>query len=189
MSEIEEKIKETWTNINNLIEDEYKVSSEKTLVFLFAMEFMKLNECNFERYVLDFENNIYAEVDSSDTFLDLKINDKEENKKYALEFKFPRKSSNGNSNQTEIRKKVYKDIARLQYLKERKGFFGGFFLMMTDENPYVVKSKNRDNTYDTSNRHIGSLAEYLSQYSISDLEFKFKWEVKDKYSYLKVIKV
>jgi hypothetical protein len=186
---MEESIKKTWENVKNRIENGYVVSSEKTLVFLFAMEFMKLNECNFEYFTLNFENSIYNEVDGSDKFLDLEIFDNNEDKKYAIEFKFPRSSDNGNSNQTETREKVYKDVARLKYLTEKKGYEKGFFIMMTNEKPYIESSENRDNTYDTSNDMEGDLSRFLEQYTISDFKFKFQWEEKAKYDYLKVIKV
>ena len=179
----------TWGNVQNRIEDGYIVSSEKTLVFLFSMEFMKLKECDFECYELDFEANIYGDVDSADTFLDLKIEDKKENKNYALEFKFPRQTLNGNSNQTETRKKVYKDIARLKYLKEKKGFTEGFFLMMTNEMPYINSSNTRDNIYDTSDNHEGNLLNFREDYDIVNLNFKFEWIRKTKYNYLKVMRV
>lgn len=117
MSEgLSKNIEKTWNNIQIEIEksDVILISSEKTLVFKFAMELSKLYNCS--NIVIDFEVKVYEKIDSSDKYLDLLVYESEKpDNKYAIEFKAPMKSASGNSNQTKTRKKIYKDIARLSY--------------------------------------------------------------------------
>ena len=123
-------IETAWKNIQKEVEESnvILISSEKTLVFKFAMELAKLYNC--EDIVIDFEVQLYEEIDGSDKYLDLLVYElKKPNEKYAIEFKAPMKSASGNSNQTDTRKKIYKDIARLAYLKEKKeNICNGYFL-------------------------------------------------------------
>ena len=115
------------------------------------------------------------------------------NKKYAIEFKAPMSKSN----QTVIRKKIYKDIARLSYLKENyDDILNGYFLMITNEKTYFNPSSKRDNTYDTANNVTANLKAFKVKYILrNDYNFNFCWEnienkeVKGKFAWLKHIKV
>jgi len=135
---LSDNIETSWKNIQKEVEtsDVILISSEKILVFKFAMELAKLYNC--EDIVIDFEVQLCEEIDGSDKYLDLLVYElKKPNEKYAIEFNAPMKSASGNSNQTDTRKKIYKDIDRLAYLKEKKeNIYNGYFLMITDESPY-----------------------------------------------------
>lgn len=199
MSEgLSKNIEKTWNNIQIEIEksDVILISSEKTLVFKFAMELSKLYNCS--NIVIDFEVKVYEKIDSSDKYLDLLVYESEKpDNKYAIEFKAPMKSASGNSNQTKTRKKIYKDIARLSYLKEQnKHISNGYFFMITDEKPYFNASTKRDNTFNTSNGHSGNLSSFSNDYKLKNtFNFDFIWENMDensiigKFAWLKCIKV
>jgi len=187
-----------WINIQKEIEnsDAILVSSEKTLVFKFAMELAKLYNC--ENISIDFEVKLYEDIDGSDKYLDLLVYELEKPiEKYAIEFKAPMKSASGNSNQTDTRKKIHKDIARLSYLKEQhEDICNGYFLMITDEKPYFKPSNNRDNTFDTANNVEADLKLFKNDYNLkNDYNFKFIWKninensIKGKFAWLKHIKV
>ena len=190
-------IETAWKNIQKEVETSnvILISSEKTLVFKFAMELAKLYKC--KGIVIDFEVQLYEEIDGSDKYLDLLVYElKKPNEKYAIEFKAPMKSASGNSNQTDTRKKIYKDIARLAYLKEKKNICNGYFLMITNEKAYFKSSNNRDNTYDTANEVEANLERFKKDYSLeNDYNFQFIWEninknsIKGKFAWLKYIKV
>jgi ribosomal protein L29 len=191
-------IETAWKNIQKEVEESnvILISSEKTLVFKFAMELAKLYNC--EDIVIDFEVQLYEEIDGSDKYLDLLVYElKKPNEKYAIEFKAPMKSASGNSNQTDTRKKIYKDIARLAYLKEKKeNICNGYFLMITDENPYFKSSNNRDNTHDTANEVEANLERFKKDYSLeNDYNFQFIWEninensINGRFAWLEYIKV
>ena len=140
---LSENIEIAWENIQKEIEDsdDILISSEKTLVFKFAMELTKLYNC--ENIAIDFEVKLYEEIDGSDKYLDLLVYQLDKSsEKYAIEFKAPMQSASGNSNQTVTRKKIYKDIARLSYLKENKYIYNGYFLMITNEKLYFNSSSN-----------------------------------------------
>lgn len=195
---LSENIKKAWLNTKHEIENfnNITISSEKTLVFKFAMELSKLYNC--ENIIIDFEVKLYEEINSSDKYLDLLVYETEKPKiQYAIEFKSPMQSAKGNSNQTETREKIYKDIARLAYLKEKnENICNGFFLLMTDENPYFNSSSKRVNTFDTSHNHKGNLSEFLEKYKIDkNIEFNFIWSnidnssIKGKFAWLDCIKV
>ncbi|WP_072679418.1 hypothetical protein [Arcobacter sp. LA11] len=175
-----------WENTKNNLET--KISSEKTLVFRFSMELSKLYNCR--DIFIDFEYQAYTEIETKDKYLDLLVYElANKEKKYAIEFKAPTKSIKGNSNQTETREKIYKDIARLKYLKSHKNFTACIFFMITDEKPYVNKSENRDNTYDTSMGHIGNLNKFTEKYAIENFQFTFNWEEKNLYYWLNPITI
>jgi hypothetical protein len=196
--ELSKNIEITWKNLQKEIEnsDVISISSEKTLVLKFAMELSKLYNCS--NIVIDFEVKVYEEIDSSDKYLDLLVYESEKpHNKYAIEFKAPMKSASGNSNQTETRKKIYKDIARLFYLKEHnKHICNGYFFMITDEKPYFNTSTRRDNTFNTANGHSGNLSSFSADYKLKNtFNFDFIWEnigensIKGKFAWLKYIKV
>ena len=195
---LSKNIEEAWLNTRHEIENlnNITISSEKTLVFKFAMELSKLYNC--KDIIIDFEVKLYEEIDSSDKYLDLLVYETEKPEiQYAIEFKAPMKSAKGNSNQTETRKKIYRDIARLAYLKEKsENICNGYFLLMTDENPYFNYSDRRDNTFDTSNNYEGNLSKFLDDYNINkNFKFNFIWDnlddksIKGKFAWLDYIKV
>ena len=192
-----ENIEKAWSNVQTEVEEnDIEISSEKTLVFKFAMELAKLYNC--KDIAIDFEVKLYEDIDGSDKYLDLLVYELEKpDEKYAIEFKAPMKSASGNSNQTETRKKIYKDIARLSYLKEQHdNIINGYFLMLTNENPYFKSGKTRDNTFDTANNVKADLKLFKEDYQLkNDYNFKFIWDnisedsIKDKFAWLKPIKV
>ena len=195
---LSDNIEIAWINIQDEIEsaDAILISSEKTLVFKFAMELAKLYNC--KNIVIDFEVKLYEDINGSDKYLDLLVYELEKPiEKYAIEFKAPMKSAKGNSNQTVTRKKIYKDIARLSYLKEQhKDIHNGYFLMITNENPYFNSSTKRDNKFDTANNIEADLKLFKKDYHLkNDYNFKFIWKninkysIKGKFAWLKHIKV
>ena len=195
---LSDNIEIAWKNIQKEIEDSNNIliSSEKTLVFKFAMELEKLYDC--KNIVIDFEVKLYEELNSSDKYLDLLVYLlNKPNEKYAIEFKAPMQSASGNSNQTVTRKKIYKDIARLSYLKENyEDIRNGYFLMITNEKPYFNSSSNRNNRFDTANNVTADLEAFKDDYNLeNNFNFQFCWEnienkeVKGKFAWLKHIKV
>ncbi len=194
MSTLGTQIKTAWENLQIKVEEERAlVSSEKTLVFSFAMELAQLYNCKDISF--DFEFQAYNSIDNTDKYLDLLIYENSApHSKYAIEFKAPMRSAKGNSNQTETRKKIYKDIARLKYLLENSSdIVGAYFFMITDEAPYFNSSNSRNNTFDTSNKHQDSLEEFLTSYNISNFNFIFRWKniadskIKGKFAWLEPI--
>ena len=194
---LSDNIEIAWKNIQKEIEDSNNIliSSEKTLVFKFAMELTKLYNC--KNIAIDFEVKLYEKIDGSDKYLDLLVYLlNKPNEKYAIEFKAPMQSASGNSNQTVTRKKIYKDIARLSYLKENEYIFNGYFLMITNEKPYFNSSSNRNNRFDTANNVTADLEAFKDDYNLeNNFNFQFCWEnienkeVKGKFAWLKHIKV
>jgi len=131
---IDEVVRASWTNVMNLVEDGHPLSSEKTLCFLFAMEMWK--HCN-GKIQLDFENYCYKKLQGKSKYLDLLVCTSK-GFKAAIEFKLPQKSKTGNSNQTQTRVAVYRDLARLAWLKNNSIIAdASYFLMATNENPYL----------------------------------------------------
>lgn len=197
-----------WKSIIDKVENGYKASSEKTLVFLIAMAFneeLKENRCQ-----IDFEVQVYDELkDTENKYLDIFIKyfEKDVERKIGIEVKFPSKNSNGNSNQTETRVKIYRDFVRLIYLKEKKNIDEGYFFMATDELPYINKgNKSEKLIYLTSHNFTTSSLTWDSEnqfkYKIEDVyNLKFEWEyIKEKdnkytiangntYAWLKPIKI
>lgn len=106
-------VNECWASTQQKVEDGQLVSSEKTLVFLFAMELVHRVGQGLK---IDFENQCYEKLQGKSKYLDLLFYT-DEDYKVAIEFKLPKKSRSGNSNQTQTRESVYRDLARLNYLK------------------------------------------------------------------------
>ncbi len=130
----DELIKDCWKSVRNKIESGNPLSSEKTLCFLFAME---ISSKVGNSLVIDFENQCYSKLDGKSKYLDLLFYT---NKSYkvAIEFKLPTKSKNGNSNQTETRESVYRDLARLNFLKTNSlSPQACYFLMAVNEDSYL----------------------------------------------------
>jgi len=70
---LSDNIEIAWKNIQKEIEDSNNIliSSEKTLVFKFAMELTKLYNC--KNIAIDFEVKLYEKIDGSDKYLDLLV--------------------------------------------------------------------------------------------------------------------
>jgi len=127
-------VQNSWNAVRDKVENGDNLSSEKTLVFLFAMEITHRVGKNLK---IDFENQCYSNLQGSSRYLDLLFYT-DENYKVAIEFKLPRKSAGGASNQPETREAIYRDIGRLHYLKNNTiKPKACFFLMAINEPAYL----------------------------------------------------
>ena len=180
MSLNKENITKAWENTIKKIEGGYPCSSEKTLVFLIACEIKDL--INNDNLKIDFESKPYQELKDDfdkekNTYLDLLIYT-DENYKIAIEIKFPF-NSNGSTNQTQSRKKIYRDLYRLEYLVTNniQDIKAGYFLMIITEDAYLNNGEYKSNyhTYHTFN---------LSTYQPSTSEYKLNQTSIFKYKYI-----
>ena len=154
------------------------MSSEKTLVFSFMMELDKL----LPNVKFDFEYQAYNDISGKDKFLDLLIY-LEENYKVALEFKLPKSINGNNSNQTETRKNIYRDILRLNYLIENRvnNIKKGYFLCGVNEAAYLNKgTATKYKECQVYNGHVIKVELPLNIDEFNELpqltkELKFKW--------------
>ncbi len=121
------------------------LSSESTLRFLFAWELGRALGFSPE-YRFDFEWNAYSSLDTDDTFLDLLVYT-DPNFKIALEFKLPKSSTLHQSNSTQTRAKICRDISRLSYLVQHglNQVRTGYFLCATDEGSYLTEGRKSSN--------------------------------------------
>ncbi len=136
------------TQIRSLVEtDHVPLSSETTLRFLFAWQFGRALAFPKE-YCFDFEWNAYSALDTDDRFLDLLIYT-DPRFKVAFEFKLPKSSSRHQTNSTQTRAKICRDISRLHYLVENKINFihVGYFLFATDELAYLEEGRKTTNVH------------------------------------------
>lgn len=166
----------SWESVMSLVESGHPLSSEKTLCFLFATEILK--SCNFDVQV-DFENHCYSSLQGKSKYLDLLISDNY-GYKIAIEFKLPQKSINGNSNQTQTRLAVYRDIARLNWLKSNSLRANAcYFLMATNEDAYLnnttVKEFQRFLTRENHRIEAGNDL-VVEDIPLSEVEFEFSWK-------------
>lgn len=132
-------ISDLWSQvINNALLNHNNYSSEKTLVFHFA--WLLKHALNEEITIIDFEKQLFQEF-SDGTFLDLyfEYNDQ----KIGVEFKFPKRSLNGNSNSTQTRIKSINDIKRLSFLVNTNRIDLGVFIMAANEKAYVFEGNKR----------------------------------------------
>lgn len=128
-------IEKAWKTVMHKVENENQpLSSEKTLVFLFMWELKQL----LPTVYFDFERPLYVSLQGSDKFLDLLVYS-EESHKIALEFKLPKSTTKGGSNQTQIRENIYKDMFRLNYLVVHQidQVKEAYFLCATNEKAYL----------------------------------------------------
>ncbi|KOR25186.1 hypothetical protein [Clostridium sp. L74] len=154
------------------------MSSEKTLVFSFMMELYKL----LPNAKFDFAYQAYNDISGKDKFLDLLIY-LEENYKVALELKLPKSINGNNSNQTETRKNIYRDILRLNYLIENKvnNIKKGYFLCGVNEAAYL--NKGTANRYKECQVYDGRVIKVGVPLNIDEFnelpqltkELKFEW--------------
>lgn len=152
--------------------------------------------------VLDFENQCYAGLQGSSKYLDLLVYTNS-NYKIALELKLPKKSNNGNSNQTQTREAIYRDIARLYWLKNNSiNASASYFLMVTDEDAYLNNQRIRKfpNFLTKQNHQISTNNNLIvSGLSLLGVNCTFQWlgvvqngnkyQKRRQYSWLKPIKV
>jgi hypothetical protein len=168
-------VKSSWTNVMNLVEGGHPLSSEKTLCFLFAMEIWK--NCNGE-VQLDFENQCYAELQGKSKYLDL-LASHNNGFKLAVEFKLPQKSKTGNSNQTQTRVAIYRDLARLNWLKNHSICpNASYFLMATNEDPYLNNANLTEHpSLITRHAHIINYENNLEVegLSLNNVACQFNW--------------
>ncbi len=160
--------------------DKANSTSEKKLCFWFAWELAKL--VNNEDLVIDFEVLCFKELKSTSRFLDLLFYT-HENFKVAIEFKFPSKSESGNSDQKTTRGKVYRDLARLNYLVKNKvnSIQTGAFLCVINERAYVnlstttsIYKVHHDFEYDPKiSTDISSSK--IDELNMPENKFKFSW--------------
>ncbi|PKQ60177.1 hypothetical protein BZG01_21230 [Labilibaculum manganireducens] len=196
VEKIDEIICTIWENVQERIEKGYSISSEKALCFLFSMELIKKTGFDIE---IDFENQCYNDLQGSSRYLDLLV--KYTDISIAIEFKFPTKSQKGNSNKAEVRKAVYRDLARLEYLKKDNIADRCYFLMATNETSYINEGKHRK--YVTYKTHEGYEITQDVTVEIDNLKINkqssFKWEntrhkgkkhiIVGKYAWLSPIKI
>lgn len=131
----------TWDAVIEKISNGHPLTSEKTLCFLFAMTlFEKIGST----LMVDFENQCYDGLAGDSKYLDLLFYT-DDSFKVAIEFKLPRKSKSGASNQPQTRQAIYRDIARLKYLRSNSIKAGAcYFLMATNEHAYLNNGKYRN---------------------------------------------
>jgi hypothetical protein len=137
-SHIDEAVSTSWGKVISLVEGGHPLSSERTLCFLFAMELWKYFDGELQ---CDFENQCYQTLQGKSKYLDL-LAITPEGKRLAFEFKLPQSSECGNSNQTQTRVAVYRDLARLWWLKTQSVDIG-YFLMATNEDAYLNNASLR----------------------------------------------
>ena len=173
-AKFDEVVLSSWARVSELAEDGHPLSSEKTLCFLFAMELWKAYDGKLQ---IDFENQCYRSLPGKSKYLDLLAVTPDKEKKVAFEFKLPQSSTFGNSNQTQTRVAVYRDLARLSWLK-KQGFDIGYFLMATSEDAYLNNEHVRKHPkFLTKHGHMVSIEDGLEVENIP-LEFscRFSWQ-------------
>ncbi|MGF1862510.1 hypothetical protein [Photobacterium profundum] len=137
---IDAVINDVWNEVQSKVKAGSMLSSEKTLVFMFAMQLVYKVGKNLK---VDFENRCYENLDGSSKYLDLLFYT-DDTYKVALEFKLPKKSSGGASNQPETREAIYRDIGRLMYLKSNElKPKACYFLMGVNEPAYLNSGRYR----------------------------------------------
>lgn len=178
MKNIEDKI----TTINNLVFErlnsgEKRFSSEKSIVFDFAWQFLK----KYSSYILDidFETKLFDNF-SDGTFLDLFINlrIRKNTYKIGIEFKFPLKKGG----QTEARQKIINDLKRVTWLVEKNKIDLGVFLCYTDEVGYINEGNYTEAiefiTHNLKKFQKGKILPVNEKYKevvhcLNDIEFKW----------------
>ena len=177
---VDDIVSSAWDAVIEKINNGHPISSEKTLCFLFAMAlFEKIGSA----LVIDFENQCYDMLEGESKYLDLLFYT-DTSFKVAVEFKLPRKSQSGGSNQPQTRQAIYRDIARLKYLKGNSIKAGAcYFLMAINEHAYLNKGKYR-NHVDLQVHHghevVANNALIASGLSLTGAEFKFNWRMVKK---------
>jgi len=141
----------TWENIKNrFLNEEILLSSERSLCFNFAWEMAILLNCN-RNFIADFEWNIFKELDSDDTFLDLRLYT-DSDFQIAFEFKLPKKGERSKSNHNQTRAKIYRDLDRLYWLvrNDKYNVQYAYFICITNERHYINYQTGKDEKFQTS---------------------------------------
>ena len=174
---VDDIVSGAWNAVIKKANNGHPLSSEKTLCFLFAMA---LSEKVGPTLVVDFENQCYDSLEGNSKYLDLLFYTNI-SFKVAVKFKFPRRSLSGASNQPQTRQAIYRDIARLYYLKDHSVKAGAcYFLMMLNEHAYLNKGNYRINAglqVHHGHKVIASNALTASGLSLAGVEFEFKWRM------------
>lgn len=164
-----------WGKVRTQVEDHgHPLSSEKTLCFLMAMAIR--DKCG-SHITFDFENQCYKGLPGESKYLDLLIST-DKDFKIAIELKLPRKSKSGSSDQKGTREAVYRDLARLSYLRHRSQVTAAFFLMAVNEDAYLNNINVKKNAeYITRQGHVIHLGNNLkaSNLSLGKVECTFEW--------------
>ncbi|MDP2385097.1 MAG: hypothetical protein Q8M29_01880 [Bacteroidota bacterium] len=138
MKHLTNEIENIWQEIDELLNTgQQTFSSEKSIVFNFALKFSKI----FPDGKIDFETPLFGAF-SDGSYLDLLITTKNSSgidTKIGFEFKFPKKVKH-NSDRTNTRQKIINDLKRLTWLVENNRIDLGYFLCLTNELAYT-KSK------------------------------------------------
>ncbi|MFL7867152.1 hypothetical protein [Vibrio cincinnatiensis] len=173
---VDKLIFDCWKSVQKKIENGHPLSSEKTLCFIFSMELFNRVGDNL---TIDFENQCYEDVQGKSKYLDLLFYT-DESFKVGIEFKLPQKSKSGNSNQTQTRERVYRDLARLNYLKTSPlKISAGYFLMAVNEDAYLnTGSYKKALDCVIAEGHTLNKDNHLSidGLSLSGMSFKFGWQ-------------
>ena len=169
---VDNLINDCWVSIRNNVENELQpISSEKTLVFVFAMELVKRVGSNL---IVDFESQCYETLQGSSKYLDLLFYT-DDNFKISLEFKFP----SGTPDQKDTRKKIYRDLGRLNFLKKNSTHSVGYFLMATSVDSFLNKG-NYSNYPDMITSHNHSVFPenniIVDGANLNGLSVSFHWE-------------
>lgn len=173
-----ESVCKAWEKvIKNVERNGYPLSSEKTLVFNFMWELKTI----LPNIKFDFESKVYEEIDNSDKYLDLLIY-LTEDCKIALEFKLPKSTEKGGSNQTDTRKNIYKDLLRLNYLvtNQINKIKKAYFLCATNQSAYLNKGNHKKyvefNVYQGYKLKGGFQHSEFSNLPIINKDLSFNWE-------------
>lgn len=165
----------TWDAVIGKVSNGHPLSSEKTLCFLFAIT---LYEKIGSSLIVDFENQCYDDLEGESKYLDLLFYT-DDSFKVAVEFKLPRKSKAGASNQPQTRQAIYRDIARLKYLKANSIKAGAcYFLMATNEHAYLNNGNYRNHVdFKVHHGHRVSADNQLevTEISLTGASFEFSW--------------
>lgn len=172
---IDNLVSSCWDTVIGKINNGHPLSSEKTLCFLFAIA---LFEKVGSDIVIDFENQCYEALEGESKYLDLLFYT-DHSFKVAIEFKLPRRSKSGGSNQPQTREAIYRDLARLNYLKSHSIKASAcYFLMAANENAYLNHGKYKKHTdLQVHHGHKVSANNVLvaSGLSLKEAAFEFNW--------------
>lgn len=134
---VDEIVINAWQKVIRDVEcNKSPMSSEKTMVFNFLLNLIR--SCPDPDLIkCDFEFRAYDDLPGEDKSLDLLVYCKDDFK-VAFEFKYPRKTTRGHSNQTQTRLNIYRDISRLYYLVGNgiSNIKIGYFLCAVNEMAY-----------------------------------------------------
>jgi len=176
-SNVVQLVRDARRKVIDCVENEtFQLSSEKTFVFKFMWELAKL--VNNDMLKFDFEYPAFDTLKNDDKFLDLLVWTNEKYK-VAFEFKLPKRGLTGTGS-TQIKPKIYRDIARLKFLVDNKidNIHIGFFLCAVNEDSYLNIGR-ADPTYAVAHNHIATITESYGLPLPNKLAFSWtgiKWD-------------